>query len=89
MLNLITGVPRLPIRKRTPSEMLVPIADRLKSAMFNTALAQHTSSNMLRALVTVADSCLAWATTWISDNFDQDIVQTKVRIRTVSPLKGA
>jgi hypothetical protein len=63
--------------------MLVPIVDRLKNAIFNTALAENTGADMLRSLVTVADSCLAWATTWKSDQFDQDLLQTKVRICTV------
>jgi len=78
MLKLIIGIPRLPIRKRTPSEMLVLITDRLENAIINASIAQHTSAVILRSLVAVADSCLAWATAWKSDKSDEDILRTKV-----------
>ena len=80
MLNPIAVIPRLPIRKRPPSEMLAHITDQLGNAICNTALSQQVSGNIFKALAAVANSCVAWASTWKSDKFDEDLLQTKVRI---------
>ncbi|KAF8318687.1 hypothetical protein DL93DRAFT_2153620 [Clavulina sp. PMI_390] len=76
-------LPRLPIRKRTPSQMLEPIVSRLMDAVFTSAKdpTNHITIEFTVGTSNLCRNCVEWAAKGTASSADlaSDLTKTKVR----------